>query len=81
MVLVALCALLLIRGASESAAVNAVMVLIKLGVLALFVVVGAFGWNTDNFADFAPFGITGITSAARHHLLRLHRPGRGVDGR
>jgi basic amino acid/polyamine antiporter, APA family len=63
-VLVALCALLLIRGASESAAVNAVMVLIKLGVLALFVVVGAFGWNTDNFADFAPFGITGITSAA-----------------
>jgi basic amino acid/polyamine antiporter, APA family len=63
-VLVALCALLLIRGASESAAVNAVMVLIKLGVLALFVVVGAFGWNTDNFADFAPFGITGITGAA-----------------
>ena len=32
--------------------------------LALFVVVGAFGWNTDNFADFAPFGITGITGAA-----------------
>ena len=63
-VLVALCALLLIRGASESAAVNAVMVLIKLGVLALFVVVGAFGWNTDNFADFAPFGLTGITGAA-----------------
>jgi amino acid transporter len=63
-VLVALCALLLIRGASESAAVNAVMVLIKLGVLALFVVVGAFGWNTDNFADFAPFGVTGITGAA-----------------
>jgi amino acid transporter len=63
-VLVALCALLLIRGASESAAVNAVMVLIKLAVLALFVVVGAFGWNTDNFADFAPFGITGITGAA-----------------
>ncbi len=63
-VLVALCALLLIRGASESAAVNAVMVLIKLGVLALFIVVGAFGWNTDNFADFAPFGITGITGAA-----------------
>jgi amino acid transporter len=63
-VLVALCALLLIRGASESAAVNAVMVLIKLAVLVLFIVVGAFGWNTDNFADFAPFGITGITGAA-----------------
>ncbi len=63
-VLVALCALLLIRGASESATVNAVMVLIKLGVLVLFVVVGITGWNADNFADFAPFGITGITGAA-----------------
>ena len=81
MVLVVLCALLLIRGASESATVNAVMVLIKLGVLALFIVVGAFGWNSDNFADFAPFGITGITGAAGHHLLLLHRAGRGVDGR
>ena len=32
--------LLLIRGASESAKVNAVMVLIKLGVLVLFIVIG-----------------------------------------
>ncbi|WP_214405029.1 APC family permease [Pseudonocardia lacus] len=63
-VLVALCALLLIRGASESAAVNATMVLIKLAVLVLFIVVGATGWSTDNFADFAPFGVTGITGAA-----------------
>jgi APA family basic amino acid/polyamine antiporter len=63
-VLVALCALLLIRGASESAKVNATMVLIKLAVLVLFVVVGISGWNTDNFADFAPFGLTGITGAA-----------------
>ncbi|WP_252445950.1 APC family permease [Pseudonocardia humida] len=63
-VLVALCALLLIRGASESAAVNATMVLIKLAVLVLFIVVGISGWNTDNFADFAPFGVTGITGAA-----------------
>ena len=63
-VLVGLCALLLIRGASESAAVNATMVLIKLAVLVLFIVVGISGWNTDNFADFAPFGVTGITGAA-----------------
>ena len=38
-VLVLLCALLLIRGASESAAVNTVMVLIKLGVLVMFSVI------------------------------------------
>src|SRR5215213_126835 len=63
-VLVVLCTLLLIRGASESAKVNAVMVLIKLGVLALFIVVGLSGWNSDNLSDFAPFGVSGITSAA-----------------
>jgi basic amino acid/polyamine antiporter, APA family len=63
-VLVGLCALLLIRGASESATVNAVMVLIKLGVLVLFIVVGLFGWTSDNFANFAPFGFAGITGAA-----------------
>jgi amino acid transporter len=62
--LVGLCALLLIRGASESATVNAVMVLIKLGVLVLFIVVGLFGWTSDNFANFAPFGFAGITGAA-----------------
>jgi basic amino acid/polyamine antiporter, APA family len=63
-VLVALCAMLLIRGASESAKVNAVMVLIKLSVLVLFIVIGLTGFNTDNFANFAPFGATGITAAA-----------------
>ena len=47
-VLVVLCALLLIRGASESAKVNAIMVLIKLGVLVLFIVIGMQGWNSDN---------------------------------
>jgi amino acid transporter len=63
-VLVALCAFLLIRGAGESAEVNAAMVVTKLGVLAFFVVVGVFGFHSDNLAEFAPFGITGITGAA-----------------
>ncbi|TQM02923.1 APC family permease [Pseudonocardia kunmingensis] len=63
-VLVALCAMLLVRGASESATANAVMVVIKIAVLVMFVVIGVTGWNSDNFADFAPFGITGITGAA-----------------
>ena len=39
-ILVVLCTLLLIRGASESAKVNAVMVMIKLGVLVMFIVIG-----------------------------------------
>jgi APA family basic amino acid/polyamine antiporter len=63
-VLVLLCTLLLLRGASESAKVNAVMVMIKVGVLILFVVVGLSGWSSDNLSDFTPFGLHGITSAA-----------------
>jgi basic amino acid/polyamine antiporter, APA family len=63
-ILIVLCTLLLIRGASESAKVNAVMVLIKLGVLALFVVLGLQGWNSNNLSDFAPFGVSGVWSAA-----------------
>jgi basic amino acid/polyamine antiporter, APA family len=63
-ILIVLCSLLLIRGASESAKVNAVMVLIKIGVLVLFVVLGLQGWNSDNLSDFTPFGVNGITAAA-----------------
>jgi amino acid transporter len=62
--LIVMCTLLLIRGASESAKVNAVMVLIKVAVLVLFILVGLQGWDSDNFSDFSPFGFDGITSAA-----------------
>jgi amino acid transporter len=62
-VLVAACGLLLIRGTSESATVNAVMVVIKLAVLLFFIVLGSFGWNSDNLADFAPYGLHGIVGA------------------
>jgi len=62
--LVALVALLLIRGTSESAKVNATMVLIKIAVLIMFIVIGITGWNTDNLADFAPFGFGGVMGAA-----------------
>ncbi len=63
-VLVALCALLLVRGTSESAKVNTIMVLIKISVLVMFVALGATGWNSDNLANFTPYGIAGVTSAA-----------------
>lgn len=63
-ILIALCTLLLIRGASESATVNTVMVLIKIGILILFIVIGLTGWSSNNLADFAPFGIRGVTVAA-----------------
>jgi basic amino acid/polyamine antiporter, APA family len=63
-VLVALCATLLIRGTSESARVNAIMVVTKMGVLVLFVALGLLGWNSNNLADFSPYGLAGVTSAA-----------------
>jgi basic amino acid/polyamine antiporter, APA family len=63
-VLIWLCALLLLRGASESAKVNAVMVLIKISVLVLFIAVGVTGWNADNLSNFNPHGFSGIEAAA-----------------
>ena len=63
-VLIWLCTLLLLRGASESAKVNAVMVMIKVAVLILFIAVGVTGWNSDNLSDFAPAGFSGISAAA-----------------
>jgi amino acid transporter len=63
-ILITMCCLLLIRGASESATVNTIMVLIKIGVLVMFILIGVTGWNSNNLADFAPFGISGITAAS-----------------
>ncbi|WP_405651364.1 amino acid permease [Streptomyces sp. NBC_01386] len=63
-VLIALCCLLLIRGTKESALINTVMVLLKLGVLVLFIVVGITGFHSSNLHPFAPLGIAGISAAA-----------------
>ena len=64
MVLIVMCALLLIRGASESATVNTVMVIIKLCVLAMFVLIAFTAFTTDHFADFWHAGFAGITAGA-----------------
>jgi amino acid transporter len=63
-VLVTLCTLLLIRGASESAKVNTVMVLIKLSVLVLFIVIGLTAFQADRFDNFWAEGSAGISAAA-----------------
>lgn len=62
-VLVLLCMLLLLRGTSESATVNTIMVLIKLGVLVLFAIIGFTAFEADHFSNF--FGqAAGISAAA-----------------
>jgi len=63
-VLVVMCALLLMRGVSESAKTNAVMVVIKIAVLIMFIVIGVGGWDSNNLEPFAPFGFAGVTAAA-----------------
>nr|WP_221381010.1 amino acid permease [Actinoplanes polyasparticus] len=55
---------LLIRGVTESARVNFVMVVIKLAVLLFFIVVAFANFGTGNFQPFAPEGVDGVTTAA-----------------
>ncbi|OBH72518.1 amino acid permease [Mycobacterium intracellulare] len=62
--LIGMCAVLLVRGASESAKVNAIMVMIKLGVLVVFAIVAFTAFDAHHLQDFAPFGVAGIGSAA-----------------
>ncbi len=64
MVLVTLCAVLLIRGASESARANAVMVVIKIAVLLFFSAVAFSAFSAENYTPFAPMGVAGISAAA-----------------
>ena len=63
-ILIFLCSLLLIRGASESARLNAIMVIIKLGVLVLFSVIGFSAFQADHFQGFFDSGFAGISAAA-----------------
>ncbi|MEO9322803.1 amino acid permease [Nocardioides sp. C4-1] len=63
-VLVLMCLLLLLRGASESARVNTIMVLIKLGVLLLFTVIAFTAFEGDHFSSFWDSGAAGISAAA-----------------
>ena len=70
-ILVALCCIMLLRGTKESSTLNAVMVLIKLGILAFFVVIAFSGFNAEHFTPFfntdnskGMAGMAGVTAAA-----------------
>lgn len=52
--------LVLIRGIKESTKMAGLMVFIKLAVIALFVVVGAFFVKPENWTPFAPNGFEGV---------------------
>lgn len=64
MLLVVMCATLLIRGARESAGMNTVMVVVKILVLGFFIVIAFTAFDSANFTDFAPFGVSGVAAAS-----------------
>lgn len=52
------------RGTKDSKNVNNIMVIIKIGVIALFVIVGVFHVSTKNWSPFLPYGTTGVMTGA-----------------
>jgi APA family basic amino acid/polyamine antiporter len=53
---------ILVKGISESAGFNALMVAIKVAAVLFVIAVGAFFINTENWSrDFAPYGWTGVS--------------------
>ena len=80
-ILILLAALLLIRGASESATVNTVMVLIKIGVLLMFIVHRHHRLELQQPGRLRPVRAVRDHHRRRHHLLLLHRPRRRLHGR
>ena len=61
---VVLCGLLLLRGASESATANTIMVFLKIGILAFFCAVAFTAFDGSNLMPFAPLGVVGVQAAA-----------------
>jgi len=57
----AIVTLILVKGISESAGFNALMVFIKLAAVLFVIFVGVFFINPDNWHPFAPYGWSGLT--------------------
>ena len=64
MFIITVIALILLKGIQESATFARIMVFVKVTVIALFIVVGAFYVRPENWTPFAPNGINGILMGA-----------------
>ncbi|WP_199487520.1 amino acid permease [Actinomadura spongiicola] len=62
-VVVVFATLLLLRGTSESATANTIMVFLKVGVLLFFCAVAFTAFDSGNLSSFAPMGWAGISAA------------------
>ncbi len=63
-IIVLLITLILVKGTRDSAKMAGLMVFIKLAVIALFVIAGAFYVRPENWTPFAPNGVEGIFAGA-----------------
>lgn len=63
-IIIILISMLLIKGINESAKVNNIIVMIKLAVIILFIIIGAFYIKPANYIPFFPYGIKGIFTGA-----------------
>jgi len=63
--LAAVVTMILVKGIRESAGANALMVMLKVSVVIMVIVVGAFYVDPRNWHPFAPYGYTGISFFGR----------------
>lgn len=63
-IIVLLMTMILVRGTKDSTKMAGIMVFIKMAVIALFVIAGAFFVQPDNWTPFAPNGASGIFAGA-----------------
>jgi APA family basic amino acid/polyamine antiporter len=59
--IVAIVTLILVKGIQESAGFNATMVFVKVTVVLFVILVGAFYIKPENWAPFAPYGMSGVS--------------------
>lgn len=64
MVVVILASYLLLRGASESAKINTILVITKILILIFFCAIAFTAFQASNLMPFVPLGISGVTLAA-----------------
>ncbi|WP_323703837.1 amino acid permease [Mammaliicoccus sp. Dog046] len=62
--IIAVIGVLLIIGVRESTRINNIMVVVKILVVLLFILVGAFYVKPDNWTPFLPFGFNGVLTGA-----------------
>lgn len=73
-IIAAIVTAILVKGISESAGFNALMVFIKVAAVVFVILVGAFYIHPENWSPFAPFGWTGINFFG-HHVAGNTDPG------